>query len=1325
MGNHAACLIMHFNSIIVFIINHLIIIFKMRRVYYLSLLACLSMIAFTSLGNAQSTDRRGAPSSLSSGYFIVDSDDNAPAPWRPTYFFLDTTYLPSLWNRVWTGPQQNAPHGHYWFDPTHISSPALMDTVNDCMAGPIWMGLGHHWNFYGGNYDSVYFSSNGFIGFLGYNYAVSSSPPEYCRPNRVDLKNNAASAPNAIIAALWADLDLRHGGPSDTSKVYYYTSSSTDTFIVNYYNFNLRPSNTVNIIPNGLTWSSPGASELFCKKFQIVLANTDSSIQINYGGFLGGVNDFPPVLAYTIFEDNVTIGLVNETSTQFTSVMYGPRSPSNWDAINASCKTCNQQWNQDKQWAIKFKRWIDKVEAVQVDFPTRNYEICLGSSITPQAKFQNVTSSQTLTFKTRFTIANSVTGIPVYDREVSILGLLPGASKDTTFAAYSTNPNVIQELGTFNACAIATTYDTADVSIGDQWPFDDTICTNVFGVRRTSVPFFDPSDGYSKTISADIPDQTLWVSVGATVLEGESFTWDPPPPRYPNGGVGPDNYISPIILMDNEDVNGNIYGGSNIGDTLTSFPINLQGKPTANLTFDFQRTGKFLGFFQFPWDAGSMYGPEWTILNVNNGSVVRKGDSLVLEFKDPAQPGCNPAPSSWHEIAAIDGGRDFEFKKFFMSLTTGKVNVDIDRNGVQSTNSYTVPLLNYLTADFRFRLRLKSNNDGPSIPPPQDDNDPWYIDNPTVLVPLKPEIEVMWVRVVSPYTKIPASEAISLPVYTKIANLSTTVNIAFPIRVQILDPNNNTVYWQAVVVNSLAAGSDTIIQMPNWNAQDASSGGSAVYTVDAWLDQPNFSTPSSITGTYTYFALNVDINTGNGGVQEFAYDAAGLDPGYNSGNDWPGLVDLQGEGVGFNQYGTGSFAMKFQVSTQDTFYGVRAFFGNANQSNDEIRLSLLQGTPGQCTPGDTVELEGVQATYNAYRGPDWNQWSTYYFPKPVVLAANGAQRGVYWASVSQLLPVSMQLGADDSRGGGIVRGYDPQNLSPDIEPGDDDPYGTEFVSGGVKANNGDISCVWAIEADPGSGGWSPWNPKIGWWPTNSLSGIPWSDILTWFTPGMDVNGNAFYAAGSYTPSVRAMVSQQGMLPVQLLYLKGEQQNGTALLTWATATETQNAGFLVQRRLANSEDIFENLGFVASKETNSSTETGYGFIDRNVTPGTYTYRLLQTDVNGAQHYSNEVQVAIDPPNGFSLAQNYPNPFTPVLGSTEFDYTLTVAAPTTMIIYNQLGEVVKTLVNGNAEQGPHSVRWDGMDDRNTPVASGSYICKLISGEFSSSIKVTVSK
>ena len=1271
----------------------------MRRVYYVSVFVLLSMLALVSTVGAQSKDRRGEPSILSTGYYVVDSDDNAPTPWRPNYFFIDTTYNRTEWTMVATGPQQFAQPGTFFFNPSYPNFPT-MDTTNDAMAGPIYMRLGHQWNFYNGNYDSVYISSNGFIGFRPYAEASSGSPPMYCRGNSLDLKNSAASAPRAMVAALWGDLDMRHGGTRDTSLVYYRTSTSLDTFYVNYYNFRLRPSTPSSFAPPGFT--APGADKIFVKKFQIVLANSDSSIQINYGPFSGSVNYFPPVLAWRLFENNVAVGLVSETQpggvVQSTSVLWGTKGGTpRWDAANPGCKSCNKDFRQSGQWALKFKRWHNIVRAIQVSYPPRNFEICLGTSVTPKAKFTNVDSILHQSIKVRFQIRNVVTGIAVYSRVLILLNVPPGGSVDTSFAPYATNPNILAQLGTFNACGVATTFDSSDINLGDQWPFDDTVCTRVFGVRRTTQPYRDASNNYSKTSSADIPDQTLWISIGAQVVDGEDATWDPPPPRDLNGtGYGPDGFHSPVIRIDRSDVDGNQYGPNNTGDTLMSFPINLQGQTRANLTFDYMRSGK--QYYPWLWDADAMLGPEQTVVNIN-GAVVRPGDSLVLEFKKPTEPGCNPAASGWNQITAIDGGRDFEFKQFFMTLQSLKT-------------------VNYFTADFRFRFRLKAKYDAPNPPPPVDDDDPWFIDNPTVIVPKKPEIEVMWVRIVNPYTKIPASQAVTLPVYVDVKNMSSDVAIAFPIKVQILDPSGNTIYWQTVTVNSLQAGTDSVIQMPNWNAQDATAGNST-YIANAWLNQPGYDSYEDDNGTYTKFNLNVE--TGDNAVQEFAYDHAGVTPSVGGGNDMPNIVQIAGAGIGFSNF-NGSFASKFKLSTKDTVYGVRVYFANANQAPDYIRVSLLNGDPSSCTPQDTVLQAGVQTTFqDVRRGGFFNQFWSYFFPKPIILAGGadaGATKGIYWISVSQLGLNNFENGGDLSRGGGWIKVAD--GLTPQIVPIYNSPYGTQYGNGPAD-NDGDVSCVWAIEVTAGSGAWAKWMPTSGWWPTMGPAGLPLA-IKT------NVNFGPQIWGGSYTPMIRPLVSRSILLPIQLVYLNGTGKDGAALLTWATSSEKENAGFYVERmNNAIQGDMFEKIDFVSSKEQNSSTETGYGYIDRNVKPGTYTYRLIQEDVNGAEHVSNSVEVAIEAPKDFSLEQNYPNPFTPVSegGSTKLSYTVPAEGSATLVIYNQLGQVVKTLVSGSVDQGSHSAQWDGKDESGTEVAAGTYICKLISGEHTAMVKMTVTK
>lgn len=84
------------------------------------------------------------------------------------------------------------------------------------------------------------------------------------------------------------------------------------------------------------------------------------------------------------------------------------------------------------------------------------------------------------------------------------------------------------------------------------------------------------------------------------------------------------------------------------------------------------------------------------------------------------------------------------------------------------------------------------------------------------------------------------------------------------------------------------------------------------------------------------------------------------------------------------------------------------------------------------------------------------------------------------------------------------------------------------------------------------------------------------------------------------------------------------------------------------------------------------------------------------------------------NKNQLKQNVPNPFNP---ETIIEYHLASSEirPTTLIIYNVLGQRIRTLVDASKAGGVHRVRWDGKDDLGQQAASGVYTYRLISGEF----------
>jgi len=78
-----------------------------------------------------------------------------------------------------------------------------------------------------------------------------------------------------------------------------------------------------------------------------------------------------------------------------------------------------------------------------------------------------------------------------------------------------------------------------------------------------------------------------------------------------------------------------------------------------------------------------------------------------------------------------------------------------------------------------------------------------------------------------------------------------------------------------------------------------------------------------------------------------------------------------------------------------------------------------------------------------------------------------------------------------------------------------------------------------------------------------------------------------------------------------------------------------------------------------------------------------------------------------PNQFNLAQNYPNPFNP---TTNISYSLSKADHVSLVVYNMLGQKIRTLVDGKQAAGMHSIKWDGVDDSGGTTAGGVYLYRL---------------
>ena len=143
----------------------------------------------------------------------------------------------------------------------------------------------------------------------------------------------------------------------------------------------------------------------------------------------------------------------------------------------------------------------------------------------------------------------------------------------------------------------------------------------------------------------------------------------------------------------------------------------------------------------------------------------------------------------------------------------------------------------------------------------------------------------------------------------------------------------------------------------------------------------------------------------------------------------------------------------------------------------------------------------------------------------------------------------------------------------------------------------------------------------------------------------------------------------------------------------------NYGFNIER--STGKQTWENIGFLQG-HGNSNSAKEYNYVDNNLNPGSYSYRLKQMDNDGSFKYSNVISLNINPLANTEMGQNYPNPFNP---TTTIQFTLAKQDNIRLVVYNVIGQQVAELVNGEVEAGTHDVTFNAAN-----LSSGMYFYNL---------------
>jgi len=271
---------------------------------------------------------------------------------------------------------------------------------------------------------------------------------------------------------------------------------------------------------------------------------------------------------------------------------------------------------------------------------------------------------------------------------------------------------------------------------------------------------------------------------------------------------------------------------------------------------------------------------------------------------------------------------------------------------------------------------------------------------------------------------------------------------------------------------------------------------------------------------------------------------------------------------------------------------------------------------------------------------------------------------------------------------------------------------------GSSSSDVNLTFFWDSSEDNGnsfdSGQCHIWNFTSGAWSDLGLRGLNTSEGVR--------NSNVPYSLGAKDADGEFTITGEAeTLPVEL------SQFTTVLtaenyinIVWTSESETNLAGYYVLR----SETADLSTAIMINNmipATNTSVTAHYSYPDYEAEAGCnwyYWLQCLEMGGNSEFHGPTMVYLPYDDdsqipgiPAISGLQSVFPNPFNPTVSIT---YSMIEDGEVGIKIFNQKGQLIKTLWSGHKSEGNYIIHWDGTNSDGSLCGSGVYFIRMDSGK-----------